>query len=112
MTQEPTLDEFHTGLTIRFQQAFMNILQDPAQAAVGVKLGVGLNNITYTLGASIASILYEYIREEEQKGGLTQEQSELMEKYVEGFLQGYEERLNIIRDPIAFQRMAVDNTSH
>jgi hypothetical protein len=109
--EEEDQRNFYIRIQTQMQFAMLKIFLDNASEAKQVK--ATLEGLGDALGSSIASIFYEMISDKKQeKGGLTDSQEQMMIAVFHEITKAYVRKVEIIANPLAFSKIAVNVTRH
>lgn len=108
-TTEVKLNDLNVFLQTSMQQYFIQLAVKTGELAKSVNANV--TDFGFSAGSSLASFIYEILSEEDTKcSDDIQNFEEIQKAFLENILKGYNEKLQILKDPSLLAETA--NLSH
>ncbi len=107
MSTEEIVAAFYTGLQTSIQTKVMDVLMEHGDAAEEADMSIG--DAAFCLGSSVASVLYEMFREEDQIT-MTPEQVGIMKNLRETMMTAFDEKIEILSDAHRMNDVAASRT--
>lgn len=109
LTQEEqeALEKLRLQLIIEMNKGIMKVMADFAQRPDFANLSIG--DVAYATGSALASCIYEEIRDRNSESMIpTPENLRTLSDSLNTFADGYAEKVQIFKDPAAFQKTVMN----